>query len=75
VYQLVVGGRAGVERHLPQQGPVYERATRDDDVDVSAPHDFWEGIVELLTATEAATLEGRFSPDPEAGAFFASGND
>jgi hypothetical protein len=36
---------------------------------------FWEGIVELLIATEAAGLEGRFTPDPEAGAFFAYGND
>ena len=33
-----------------------------------------EGIVELLIATEAPMLEGRFSPDPDAGAFFASGN-
>jgi hypothetical protein len=36
---------------------------------------FWEGILELLITTEAPALEGRFSSDPEAGAFFAYGND
>ncbi|MGI5522449.1 Imm51 family immunity protein [Micromonospora sp. CA-259024] len=36
---------------------------------------FWEGIVELLLTTEAPTLEGRFSSDPEGGAFYATSND
>jgi hypothetical protein len=36
---------------------------------------FWEGIVELLVTTEAPTLEGRFSSDPEGGAFYATSND
>ncbi|MFC4017892.1 Imm51 family immunity protein [Micromonospora sp. GCM10011542] len=36
---------------------------------------FWEGIVELLVTTEAPTLEGRFLPDPEGGAFYATSND
>lgn len=36
---------------------------------------FWEGIVELLVATDAPDLVGRFSPDPEAGAFYATSND
>jgi hypothetical protein len=36
---------------------------------------FWEGIVELLLMTEATTLEGRFSVDPEGGAFVAYSQD
>lgn len=36
---------------------------------------FWEGIVELLVTTEAPTLAGRFSSDPEGGAFYATSND
>ncbi|MEU4676441.1 Imm51 family immunity protein [Micromonospora sp. NPDC023737] len=36
---------------------------------------FWEGIVELLVRTEAPTLEGRFSSDPEGGAFYATSTD
>ncbi|KKJ98512.1 hypothetical protein LQ51_24270 [Micromonospora sp. HK10] len=36
---------------------------------------FWEGIVELLVRSEAPTLEGRFSSDPEAGAFYATSTD
>ncbi|GAB3934048.1 hypothetical protein GCM10027614_06340 [Micromonospora vulcania] len=36
---------------------------------------FWEGIAELLVTTEAPTLEGRFSSDPEGGAFYATSTD
>ncbi|GAA2633306.1 hypothetical protein GCM10010399_77180 [Dactylosporangium fulvum] len=36
---------------------------------------FWEGIAQVLVATEAPELEGRFSYDPEAGMFCAYGND
>ncbi|MEV6303439.1 Imm51 family immunity protein [Actinoplanes sp. NPDC051861] len=36
---------------------------------------FWEGVAELLTATEAPSLAGRFSPDPEGGAFCAYSDD
>lgn len=36
---------------------------------------FWEGIVELLVMTEAPALDGRFSPDSEAGAFLAYSSD
>jgi hypothetical protein len=36
---------------------------------------FWEGIAELLVATEALNLAGRFSCDPEAGAFVAYSSD
>jgi hypothetical protein len=36
---------------------------------------FWEGIVELLIASEAGALEGRFESDPEGGAFVAYSED
>ncbi|MFC0003587.1 Imm51 family immunity protein [Micromonospora siamensis] len=36
---------------------------------------FWEGVVELLVATDAPGLDGRFVSDPEGGAFFATSND
>jgi hypothetical protein len=36
---------------------------------------FWEGIVELLVTSEASSLKGRFSCDPEAGAFCAYSDD
>jgi hypothetical protein len=36
---------------------------------------FWEGIVELLVTTEPPILEGRFLPDPEGSAFYATSND
>ena len=36
---------------------------------------FWEGIVELLVATEAGALEDRFECDPEGGAFVAYSED
>ncbi|MBU8856342.1 MULTISPECIES: immunity 51 family protein [unclassified Micromonospora] len=34
---------------------------------------FWAGVAEVLVSTEAATLEGRFAYDPEAGMFCAYG--
>ncbi|WP_248592927.1 Imm51 family immunity protein [Thermobifida alba] len=36
---------------------------------------FWAGVARFLVSTEASTLEGRFSYDPEAGMFCAYGND
>ncbi|GAA2860033.1 hypothetical protein GCM10010443_22950 [Actinoplanes cyaneus] len=36
---------------------------------------FWEGVAELLVASEAPSLAGRFSPDPEGGAFCAYSDD
>jgi hypothetical protein len=36
---------------------------------------FWEGVAELLVATEATQLEGRFEYDPEGGMFVAHGGD
>jgi hypothetical protein len=36
---------------------------------------FWEGIVELLVTNESPSLEGRFSSDPEGGAYIATSND
>ena len=36
---------------------------------------FWEGIAQLLVATEATDLEGRFKYDPEGGMFVAYGED
>src|SRR5688500_8011961 len=36
---------------------------------------FWEGIVELLVATEAPALDGRFWTDSEADAFLAHSSD
>ncbi|MEU1616190.1 Imm51 family immunity protein [Streptomyces sp. NPDC005722] len=36
---------------------------------------FWEGIAQLLVSTEAPTLEGRFSFDPEGDTFCAYGAD
>src|SRR5262249_41021115 len=36
---------------------------------------FWEGIVELLVTSEACGPKGRFSCDPEAGAFCAHSHD
>lgn len=36
---------------------------------------FWEGIVELLVAADAPTLEGRFLSDPESGAFYATSDN
>jgi len=36
---------------------------------------FWEGIAQLLVATEAHALEGRFAYDPEASMFCAYGTD
>ncbi|KUP97301.1 Imm51 family immunity protein [Thermobifida cellulosilytica] len=40
------------------------------------PHGyFWTGIARFLVSTEAASLEGRFSYDPEAGMFCAYGKD
>lgn len=57
-----------------------EAGTTDvDDVVSELGHEpngyFWEGIVELLVMSEATTLEGRFSSDPEGGAFVAYGRD
>ena len=57
-----------------------EAGTTDvDDMIAELGHEpngyFWEGIVELLMRTEAPAIEGRFSSDPEGGAFFAYGND
>ncbi|MFC5753799.1 immunity 51 family protein [Actinomadura rugatobispora] len=36
---------------------------------------FWEGVAQILVSTEAQTLEGRFSYDPEGGMFCAYGKD
>ncbi|MEV6930820.1 Imm51 family immunity protein [Dactylosporangium sp. NPDC051485] len=36
---------------------------------------FWEGVAQLLVATEAPDLEGRFNYDPEGGMFVAYGAD
>ncbi len=36
---------------------------------------FWQGIAQLLVATEAHALEGRFEYDPEGGMFCAYGAD
>jgi hypothetical protein len=36
---------------------------------------FWEGVAQLLVATEAPELEGRFEYDPEGGMFVAFGVD
>ncbi|MFC4052956.1 Imm51 family immunity protein [Actinomadura syzygii] len=36
---------------------------------------FWEGVAQFLVSTEAKTLDGRFSYDPEAGMFCAYGTD
>jgi hypothetical protein len=36
---------------------------------------FWEGVAELLVESEAADLRGKFDPDPEGGAFYASSAD
>ncbi|MFI6228486.1 Imm51 family immunity protein [Micromonospora echinospora] len=36
---------------------------------------FWEGVARLLVSTEAPTLDGRFSYDPEGGMFCAYGVD
>ncbi|MGX6603419.1 Imm51 family immunity protein [Micromonosporaceae bacterium Da 78-11] len=36
---------------------------------------FWEGVARWLVRTEAPALDGRFSYDPEAGAFCAYGTD
>ncbi|WP_436533875.1 Imm51 family immunity protein [Actinoplanes sp. HUAS TT8] len=36
---------------------------------------FWEGITELLVATEAPALEGRFWADSESDAFLAHSED
>lgn len=36
---------------------------------------FWEGVAQFLVSTEAPTLEGRFSYDPEGGMFCAYGED
>jgi hypothetical protein len=57
-----------------------EAGTTDvDDVIAELGHEpngyFWEGIVELLVRTEATNLEGRFSTDPEGGAFVAYSQD
>ncbi|WP_239170741.1 Imm51 family immunity protein [Actinoplanes xinjiangensis] len=51
-----------------------EAGTTDvDDVIRELGHEangyFWEGVAELLVASEAPSLAGRFSPDPEGGAF------
>jgi hypothetical protein len=54
-------------------------ATEVDDLVGELGHElngyFWDGIVELLVRTEATTLEGRFSTDPEGGAFVAYSQD
>ncbi|WP_233513335.1 Imm51 family immunity protein [Micromonospora craterilacus] len=57
-----------------------EAGTTDvDDVIRELGHEpngyFWEGVAELLVASEAASLGGRFSSDPEAGAFCAYSDD
>ncbi|WP_405143219.1 immunity 51 family protein [Sphaerisporangium sp. NBC_01403] len=36
---------------------------------------FWEGVAQFLVSTEAPTLDGRFSYDPEGGMFCAYGAD
>lgn len=36
---------------------------------------FWEGVAQLLVATEAPHLDGRFKYDPEGGMFCAYGTD
>ncbi|TYB48707.1 Imm51 family immunity protein [Actinomadura chibensis] len=36
---------------------------------------FWEGVAQFLVGTEAKTLDGRFSYDPEGGMFCAYGTD
>jgi hypothetical protein len=36
---------------------------------------FWEGVARLLIKTQAPTLDGRLSFDPEAGMFCAFGGD
>ena len=36
---------------------------------------FWEGIAQLIVASEASALAGRFSYDPEGGMFCAYGSD
>ncbi|GAA2133888.1 hypothetical protein GCM10009727_27450 [Actinomadura napierensis] len=36
---------------------------------------FWEGVAQFLISTEAQTLEGRFSYDPEGDMFCAYGDD
>jgi hypothetical protein len=50
-----------------------------DDVIETAGHEpngyFWEGIAELLIATEAPALQGRFEFDSEGGMFAATGSD
>ncbi|MFB6396103.1 Imm51 family immunity protein [Polymorphospora lycopeni] len=53
--------------------------TAVDDVIAELGHEpngyFWEGVAQLLVSTEAPTLEGRFSYDPEGGMFCAYGTD
>ncbi|MFD0855609.1 Imm51 family immunity protein [Actinomadura adrarensis] len=36
---------------------------------------FWEGVAQFLVSTEAPSLDGRFSYDPEGGMFCAYGTD
>ena len=56
-----------------------ETGTDVDDVIRELGHEpngyFWEGIADLLVASEAVSLKGRFSSDPEAGAFCAYSDD
>lgn len=37
--------------------------------------EFWAGIVDLIIARDAPELAGRYEPDPEAGAFYATSDD
>ncbi|XVU30318.1 Imm51 family immunity protein [Actinoplanes sp. CA-054009] len=50
-----------------------------DDVGHELGHEangyFWEGVAELLVSSEAPGLAGRFSTDPEGGAFCAHSDD
>lgn len=54
-------------------------ATQVDELVEQLGHDpngyFWAGVARFLVSTEANTLEGRFSYDPEAGMFCAYGTD
>ncbi|MEU4426195.1 Imm51 family immunity protein [Actinoplanes sp. NPDC024001] len=57
-----------------------EAGTTDvDDVIAELGHEpngyFWDGIVQLLVASEAAALKDRFESDPEAGAYCAYSED
>lgn len=74
-------GSIEVAEGAPGQYRLYLVAgtTDVDDVISELGHEpngpFWEGIVELVVATEAPALDGRFWTDSEADAFLAHSSD